>query len=219
MERFRQAQVLTGTPHQTVISYCLFITSAMRSLSGIALGKAAVRGEAAVCRPQPNGPVSRLIPGGPLAAAMGRRLRSRFHPGSNPLAFNRGAASGPVRNLISEFAASGDLLAAPIAAAKTDVLARAPGNGPTTCAPATGTIFRPLRDSEFRLASGDNLCGLSARHKYGFPFDLIGYAETMEDASKMHAAHATFRGVGIDDRSGAQESMLEGVNRADIRLW
>src|SRR5580704_1673402 len=69
---------LPGTPHQTVISYCLFITSAMRSLSGIALGKAAVRGEAAVCRPQPNGPVSRLIPGGPLAAAMGRRLRSRF---------------------------------------------------------------------------------------------------------------------------------------------
>ena len=35
----------------------------------------------------------------------------------------------------------------------------------------------------------------------------------------MHTAHAPFSRVGIDDRSGVQESMLEGVNRADIRLW
>jgi hypothetical protein len=120
---------------------------------------------------------------------------------------------------MSEFAASGDLLAAPIAAAKTDVLARSPGNGPDQLRTGDWHDFRTLRDSEFRLAPGDDLCGLSARHKYGFPFHLLGYAETIEDASKMHAAHAAFRRVGIDDRSSAQESMLEGVNRADIRLW
>jgi hypothetical protein len=78
------------------------------------------------------------------AYSLGRKsTETQFHPGSNPLAFNRGAASGPVRNLMSEFAASGDLLAPPIAAAKTLVLARSPGNGPTNCAPATGTISEP----------------------------------------------------------------------------
>ena len=79
--------------------------------------------------------------------------------------------------------------------------------------------FRTLRDSEFCLTPGDNLWGLSARHKYGFPFHRLRYVETIEDASKMHTAHAPFSRVGIDDRSGVQESMLEGVNRADIRLW
>jgi hypothetical protein len=52
-----------------------------------------------------------------------------------------------------------------------------------------------------------------------FSLSRLRYVETIEDASKMHAAHASFRRVGINDRSGGQESMLEGVNRADIRLW
>src|ERR1700730_8603780 len=83
-----------------------------------------------------------LIPGW-LIPPRRKSTETQFHPGSNPLAFNRGAASGPVRNLMSEFAASGDLLAAPIAAAKTVVVARSPGNGPSNCAPATGTISEP----------------------------------------------------------------------------
>src|ERR1700719_4801884 len=62
------------------------------------------------------------------------------YPGSNPLVLNRDAASGPVRNFMSVLAASGDLLGASIPAVKTVVLASSPGSGPTSCAPATGTI-------------------------------------------------------------------------------
>src|SRR6202521_2591811 len=72
-----------------------------------------------------------------------RRAGEVAYPGTNPLALKRAAASGPVRNLMSSLAGSGDLLAAPIPAVKTVILAYSPGRGPTSCAPVTGTISEP----------------------------------------------------------------------------
>src|SRR4051812_12995771 len=60
--------------------------------------------------------------------------------GRNPLALSTGAASGPARYWISDFAASACLLPKPIAAVKLVMLLNSPGNGPTSCAPATDTI-------------------------------------------------------------------------------
>src|SRR6516164_3372919 len=65
------------------------------------------------------------------------------YPGSNPSAFSVGAAAGPLRYPMNALAASGDLLSAPTPAAKMVTDAISPGNGPTSCAPLTGTISDP----------------------------------------------------------------------------
>src|SRR6266566_4342830 len=62
------------------------------------------------------------------------------YPGSKPFDLNTGAAVGPVRNWMSDFATSGALEPAPIPAEKIVTLVSSPGSGPTNCAPATGTI-------------------------------------------------------------------------------
>lgn len=76
--------------------------------------------------------------------------------------------------------------------------------------------FRGLCNSKFRVASGYNLCSLGTRDQYRFPLHLLGDAETIKDAGEINAACASLRGIGIDDRSGGKERVLESVNRADI---
>jgi hypothetical protein len=65
---------------------------------------------------------------------------SHYYSGWKPFDLNTGAAVVPLRNWMSDFAASGALVLAPIPAVKTVILANSPGSGPTNCAPATGTI-------------------------------------------------------------------------------
>jgi hypothetical protein len=100
---------------------------------------------------------------------------------------------------MNALAASGDLLPAPILAVKMVVLASSPGSGPTSWAPAIGTISDacPMPSSASPLA----ICGLGARHQYGLSFHLLGYSETIEDAGEIDTACPAFRGVRISNRS------------------
>src|SRR5262249_41611735 len=87
------------------------------------------------------------------------------------LALNTGLATGPVRNWINDFAASGTLVVVSIPAVQTVVLANSAGSGPSTSAPAIGTISEliptpisasPLATTSAAWAPGTNIVfGLS----------------------------------------------------------
>jgi hypothetical protein len=102
---------------------------------------------------------------------------------------------------MNALAASGDLLPAPILAVKMVVLASSPGSGPTSWAPAIGTISDacPMPSSASPLATTS--AALGARHQYGLSFHLLGYSETIEDAGEIDTACPAFRGVRISNRS------------------
>jgi hypothetical protein len=82
------------------------------------------------------------------------------YPGAKPLVLSRDAASGPVRNLMSVLAASGDLLAASIPALKTVTLASSPfrlGHCRVPDLPALRQLTAALLCVTFRLAFGFGL--------------------------------------------------------------
>jgi hypothetical protein len=163
-------------------------------------------------------PITNLTPRRRLRRPLCFHAGSWRHPGSKPLALKcPAAASGPVRNLMSSLAGSGDLLPAPIPAVNTVMLANSLGSGPTSCAPATGTISEACMTPSSTLAY-DFGC-LRPGHQYGLRLHLLGYAETIEDTCEIDTARATSCGIRIDNRASVKKGLLERVGRADIWLW
>ena len=127
------------------------------------------------------------------------------YPGWNPLALNTGLATGPVRNWISDLAASGTLVVTPIAAVQSVVLANSPGSGPSTSAPATGTISEvcaiPISASPLATTSGAWAPGT----KIVLDFKLVGDPEAVDNAREIDPAGAALCRIRIDDRFGIEQ--------------
>lgn len=96
-------------------------------------------------------------------------------PGSKPFALKTRAAGSAVKKRISAAACVDEAEAIPVPAEKTVKRPRSAGNGPTSSAPATGTISDvcPIPSSALPLATSSAACAPGTRMAFGFICSLM----------------------------------------------
>ena len=132
----------------------------------------------------------------------------RRHPGWKPFALRTGLR--PVRQEIAKTTLlHPDSRSKRIPPVKTVVLASSPGSGPSTRAPATGTISEvcPTPISASPLATMSAACAPGTKMALGHHD-----SKPVDDVSEIDTRSAAFRRIRIDDRFSIQERLLERID-------